>query len=109
MSHKVVTVSETTDITEVIDLMVGKRIKSLPVMRGDRIVGMISRRDLMAMLARPDDELRQAVTGDKTRIATTGIAVLAAGDYVECGIYQNSGATLAVDAGSYFSLTYLGA
>ncbi len=61
MSHKVVTVSETTDITEVIDLMVGKRIKSLPVMRGDRIVGMISRRDLMAMLARPDDELRQAV------------------------------------------------
>lgn len=55
------------------------------------------------------DELRQAVTGDKTRIATTGMAVLAAGDYVECGIYQNSGATLAVDAGSYFSLTYLGA
>ncbi|MFI7707406.1 HPP family protein [Nonomuraea sp. NPDC049480] len=61
MTGDVVTVTETTDVTTAIDLMVGKRIKSLPVVRGDRIVGMVSRRDLMAMLARPDEELRQAV------------------------------------------------
>ncbi|MEU8251328.1 CBS domain-containing protein [Nonomuraea sp. NPDC048916] len=61
MTGEVVTVTETTDVTKAIDLMVGKRIKSLPVLRGDEIVGMVSRRDLMAMLARPDEELRQAV------------------------------------------------
>ncbi|SEH04007.1 CBS domain-containing protein [Nonomuraea solani] len=61
MTGDVVTVNETTDVTTAIDLMVGKRIKSLPVLRSDAIVGMLSRRDLMAMLARPDDELRAAV------------------------------------------------
>ncbi|AQZ61633.1 CBS domain protein [[Actinomadura] parvosata subsp. kistnae] len=61
MTREAVTVTETTDVTTVIDLMVGKRIKSLPVVRGQEIVGMISRRDLMAMLARPDGELRAAV------------------------------------------------
>ncbi|GAA3560993.1 CBS domain-containing protein [Nonomuraea rosea] len=61
MTSDVVTVSETTDVTTAIGLMVGKRIKSLPVLRGHEIVGVISRRDLMAMLARSDDDLRQAV------------------------------------------------
>ncbi len=61
MTRGVATVTETTDVTAAIDLMVGKRIKSLPVLRGHEIVGMISRRDLLAMLARPDEDLRQAV------------------------------------------------
>ncbi|MEV1243411.1 CBS domain-containing protein [Nonomuraea sp. NPDC050022] len=61
MTREVVTVTETTDVTAAIDLMVGKRIKSLPVVRGERIVGMLSRRDLMAMLARSDERLRTDV------------------------------------------------
>lgn len=61
MTRDVVTVTETTDVTVAIDLMVGKRVKSLPVMNGERIAGMVSRRDLMAMLARPDEDLRQEV------------------------------------------------
>jgi CBS domain containing-hemolysin-like protein len=61
MTREVVTVTETTDVTAAIDLMVGKRIKSLPVVRGERVVGMVSRRDLMAMLARSDEQLRQDV------------------------------------------------
>ncbi|MFD1546062.1 CBS domain-containing protein [Nonomuraea guangzhouensis] len=61
MTREAVTVTETTDVTKAIDLMVGKRIKSLPVVQGDRIVGMVSRRDLLAMLARPDEQLRQDV------------------------------------------------
>ncbi|MFI9846640.1 HPP family protein [Nonomuraea sp. NPDC051941] len=61
MTSDVVTVTETTDVTSAIDLMVGKRIKSLPVLRGHEVVGMVSRCDLMAMLARPDGELREAV------------------------------------------------
>ncbi|MFF0775225.1 HPP family protein [Nonomuraea wenchangensis] len=58
---EVVTVTETTDVTTAIELMVGRRIKSLPVLRGEEIVGMVSRRDLMAMLTRTDEELRAAV------------------------------------------------
>ncbi|MEU1722996.1 CBS domain-containing protein [Nonomuraea sp. NPDC005692] len=61
MSRDVVTVTETTDVTVAIDLMVRERVKSLPVVNGGRIAGMVSRRDLMAMLARPDEDLRQAV------------------------------------------------
>lgn len=58
MTPDPVTVTEITDVTVALDLMVGKRIKSLPVMRGEQVVGMLSRRDLLAMLARPDEELR---------------------------------------------------
>ncbi|GAA4039473.1 CBS domain-containing protein [Nonomuraea soli] len=62
MTSHVITVSETTDVTYAVDLMVGKRIKSLPVTRGDKLVGIVSRRDLMGMLARPDEDLRDDVT-----------------------------------------------
>jgi len=66
MTQDVITVTETTDVTQVIAYMVGKRIKSVPVVRGDRVagsvvVGIVSRRDLMAMLARPDDSLREEI------------------------------------------------
>lgn len=61
MTEDPITVTETTDATTAIDLMVVKRIKSLPVIRGEHLVGIISRRDLIAMLARTDQELRQDV------------------------------------------------
>ncbi|WP_167530357.1 CBS domain-containing protein [Microbispora hainanensis] len=61
MSRQVSTVEETTDVRVLTDLMVAKRIKSLPVLRDERVVGMVSRRDLMALLARSDEELREAV------------------------------------------------
>lgn len=61
MTTEVVTVTETTDATVLVGLMVTRRIKSLPVLRGDRLVGIVSRRDLLAMLARPDEELRAEV------------------------------------------------
>ncbi|MDH2426217.1 CBS domain-containing protein [Sphaerisporangium sp. TRM90804] len=61
MSSKVVTVTENTDAAVLVDLMIAKRVKSVPVVRDHRVVGMVSRRDLMAMLAVSDDALRQAV------------------------------------------------
>ncbi|MEV1177451.1 CBS domain-containing protein [Nonomuraea sp. NPDC049784] len=61
MTPHVVTVTDTTDVNTAIDLMVRKHIKSLPVLRGQEIVGMVSRRDLMAMLARSDENLCEAV------------------------------------------------
>lgn len=61
MSRQVSTVEDTTDARVLTDLMIAKRIKSVPVLRDERVVGMVSRRDLMALLARSDEELREAV------------------------------------------------
>lgn len=61
MTREVVTVTENTDAAVLVGLMVSKRIKSLPVLRGRRVVGIVSRRDLLRMLARSDDELRAEV------------------------------------------------
>jgi CBS-domain-containing membrane protein len=61
MTRDVVTVTPTTDAARLVDLLVAKRIKSLPVVAAGRLVGMVSRRDLLAMLARSDDDLRDDV------------------------------------------------
>ncbi|WP_169982544.1 MULTISPECIES: HPP family protein [unclassified Microbispora] len=61
MSRQVSTVEDTTDARVLTDLMIARRIKSVPVLRDERVVGMVSRRDLMALLARSDEELRDAV------------------------------------------------
>jgi CBS-domain-containing membrane protein len=61
MSREVVTVGETTDAALLIDLMVAKRVKSVPVLRDHELVGMVSRRDLMGMLVQSDTALRAAV------------------------------------------------
>ncbi|GII64912.1 hypothetical protein Skr01_49970 [Sphaerisporangium krabiense] len=63
MSTQVTTVAEDTDAAVLVDLMVAKRVKSVPVLRDDRVVGMVSRRDLMATLAAPDADVRRAVLG----------------------------------------------
>ncbi|WP_084959950.1 CBS domain-containing protein [Thermoactinospora rubra] len=86
MTSPVVTVTETTDVADAVELMVGKRVKSLPVTREGLVVGILSRRDLMAMLARPDEELRRDVetalreqypTGPRWQVAVRdGIAEL---------------------------------
>ncbi|WP_214412028.1 CBS domain-containing protein [Sphaerisporangium fuscum] len=61
MSTTVTTVTENTDVTDLVDLMIARRVKSVPVLRDDQVVGMVSRRDLMAMLAAPDTVVREAV------------------------------------------------
>lgn len=47
MSREVVTVAEDAPLGEVADLMDRHRIRRVPVMRGDALVGMVSRRDLL--------------------------------------------------------------
>jgi CBS domain-containing protein len=48
---RVVSVSEDTSLDQVVHLMERHRIKRLPVLRGGRIVGIISRANLMQVLA----------------------------------------------------------
>ena len=41
--------------------MLQRRFRSLPVTAGDKVVGMVSRRDLLRALARGDDDIRAQV------------------------------------------------
>jgi len=51
MSAPVVTASEETDVTEIARLLTVHRIKRVPVLRDGRIVGIVSRADLVRALA----------------------------------------------------------
>lgn len=52
MSPKVLTVEETTPLKDVIELMIGKRLKFVPVLRAGAVVGSLSRADIMRVIAK---------------------------------------------------------
>jgi CBS domain-containing protein len=52
MTRDVITVAEDTPLEEVVTLMQQKHIKRLPVMRGERLIGIVSRADVVRQLGR---------------------------------------------------------
>jgi len=58
MTTDVVTVTEDSDVAEVVRTMVDRRLRTVPVLRGrepgDRLVGILTRRDLMRCISRED-------------------------------------------------------
>jgi CBS domain-containing protein len=52
MVSPVITVTETASVPEIADLLARHRIKRVPVMRGDALVGIVSRADVVRALAR---------------------------------------------------------
>lgn len=81
------TVDEDTPLTEIVDLMERRRIKRIPVVNGDRIVGIVTRSNLLravADLAREvpdptadDDRIRERIIAsiDRTDWRPYGLAV----------------------------------
>ena len=53
------TTTERSDVADLISLFISSSFKSLPVVDGDRLVGVISRSDVIRALWRSDDELMQ--------------------------------------------------
>ena len=51
MSRGVISVTEDTDAEEVAHLLTNRRIRRVPVLRGDRLVGIVSRSDLVKQIA----------------------------------------------------------
>jgi len=51
MSKKIISVSEETPVEEIARLMTTHRIKRLPVMRQDAVVGIVSRADIVSAIA----------------------------------------------------------
>jgi CBS domain-containing protein len=50
MSKDVVTIAEDADLSEAVELMIRRRVKRLPVVRGGAVVGVVSRSDLLRKL-----------------------------------------------------------
>ena len=64
MTREVISAGEEADLAEVATLMETKRIKRVPVLRDGRLVGIISRANLVRALAAIDREPATGVTGD---------------------------------------------
>jgi CBS domain-containing protein len=71
MNHHPITVEPDGDLAAAVDLMMSTAVKSLPVVHQGRVVGVVSRRDVVHALARSDrairaevDELVRDVAGD---------------------------------------------
>jgi CBS domain-containing protein len=64
MTVGVRTVDTGADVADLARLFVDGRLRSVPVLEHGRLAGIVSRRDLLAALVRPDDEIR----GDLLRL-----------------------------------------
>ena len=61
MSNFPLSVRADADLTVAVELMTGSAAKSLPVLEDGVVVGVISRRDVVAVLARGDDRIEAEV------------------------------------------------
>ena len=61
MTRDVIALPEEADVADAGRLMLERRIKSIPVLRGRRVVGVVARRDLLEVLARSDEEIARDV------------------------------------------------
>jgi CBS domain-containing protein len=61
MTRDVIALPEEADVADAGRLMLERRIKSIPVLRGRRVVGVVARRDLLEVLARSDEEVARDV------------------------------------------------
>jgi CBS domain-containing protein len=61
MTRDVIALPEEADVADAGRLMLERRIKSIPVLRGRRVVGIVARRDLLEVLARSDEEITRDV------------------------------------------------
>lgn len=96
MTEGVVSVAEDTPLAGIVQLMERHRIKRLPVLRGDTLVGIVSRADLVRALAQlvdkepasasDDDEIRKCVLAELAKTAwppRVGITVVVTNGIVE--------------------------
>jgi CBS domain-containing protein len=77
MTTPVATVSEDTELGEAVDLMLHRRVKRLAVLRGDAVVGVIARSDLLkgllsalpsANALRADVEIKAAIQAELDKL-----------------------------------------
>jgi CBS-domain-containing membrane protein len=70
MARFVVTAAPNQDIAAVVDVMLERGIHSVPVLAGGRVIGMLSRSDIVRALAHADEWIADDVTA---RLRDTGL------------------------------------
>ena len=76
MTRKVITISTESEVSQAARLMIEADVKRLPVMEGRRVVGIVSRRDLVKVIARSDKDVEADL---RRRLSDLGLG-LANGD-----------------------------
>ena len=61
MSTLSMTVAPDSDLCDAVELMTGTAVKSLPVVEDGRVVGVVSRSDIVHLLARSDELIRAEI------------------------------------------------
>ena len=92
MSARPVTTTPDADVADVADVMLQRDVRSVPVVDGRRVVGIVSRRDILRAAVRGDDVLTREVqhrldeyagqAGRWTATVTDAVAVVA-GPYTD--------------------------
>ena len=85
MSPEPLTISEDTDLEEIVELMEKNTVKRLPVMRGDKLVGIVSRSNLLQAVASLARQI-PAPTADDDHIRNRIIDTLAKNDWCPFGL-----------------------
>jgi CBS domain-containing protein len=61
MARAVVTATPSGDVADLVEMMLDRHVRSVPVVDGQQLVGIVSRRDVLATFTRSDDALAAAV------------------------------------------------
>lgn len=69
MSTDVVSAGPTADVVDLVAVMLEHRVRSIPIVDGTRVTGIVTRRDLVRALATDDDAIAAAV---RHRLAAYG-------------------------------------
>ena len=85
MTQEPFTVTEDTSLEDIVDLMEKNNVKRLPVMRGDRIVGIVSRSNLLQAVAGLAREVPDP-TADDDHIRDRIIATIEKNDWMPFGL-----------------------
>lgn len=88
MTRDVITTSEETDLGRVAQRMLEAAVKRLPVVRGGEVVGVVSRHDLLKVLARDDRAIESAV---RAALAAEGQRMAQVQVTVDQGVARLSG------------------
>lgn len=88
MSSEVYTVDEDTDLGIVAQRMLEANVKRFPVMHGDRVTGIVSRHDLVRVIAQTDGDVEAAV---KQALADEGMRLTSLRVGVSDGVVQLTG------------------
>ncbi len=80
MSTEIISVSPDTTLREAAGIMAAKWIRHLPVVDGDRVVGLISQRDLTGVLAKVLNEPEQSGVAEEDLVRSKRLRRIEVGD-----------------------------